>query len=561
SASDDIIIKTPANVKVKAQSQIGVVKSGTENGLSVETDMHFKGSNVIKDGSDRETYAPFDDEPKAGTKPEPPAPPPEEKKGFNWGGLLVLAVAAVAVVASVVTFGIGAVLVGAAIGACVGAACAAVSTAVSDHINGTQSSLGTYAKNMLKGALTGAVSGAIFGPLGSFESLGGVMAFGGINGMADSVLNQAIDGKFSLKQTLLDGLIGAATGGLLHGAGKLISKVSPFVSKSIGNVLGKISGEAKSILGKISGKADDILGAFSKTSKELFNKVANKVDDVATSIKNSAQDLVDRAANKFNEVTTQIDNKIQDALHSVASKADDGLNVLNQARYNVRKAIGLEEEYAVPGGGYVNNAPEETSFFKDKVSNIIGNGRNVNIDKSELDKAVNEAMEKAARNQPKYTKKAIEPKKYKEKVYNDDGSVTYTLKKGGKEIKVTYDEAGNPIFNSKYNTSLPEYLYLAGDNEQFSFLSKELYENAMKDNKLKEMFTDEELQLFKDGKKPDSYTWHHHQKSGKMQLVDYYEHKAPHTGGRAYWGGGLEGRKGKIKKQIIEQVIEILCEK
>ncbi|WML33907.1 hypothetical protein [Clostridium sp. OS1-26] len=51
------------------------------------------------------------------------------------------------------------------------------------------------------------------------------MAFGGINGMVDSILNQAIDGEFSLKKTLFDGLIGAATGGLLQGAGKLISKV------------------------------------------------------------------------------------------------------------------------------------------------------------------------------------------------------------------------------------------------------------------------------------------------------------------------------------------------
>lgn len=170
-------------------------------------------------------------------------------------------------------------------------------------------------------------------------------------------------------------------------------------------------------------------------------------------------------------------------------------------------------------------------------------------------------MEKAARNQPEYNKKSIEPKKYEEKVYNDDGSVTYTLKKGGKEIKVTYDGGGNPIFNSKYDTTLPECLYLAGDNEQFSYLSKELYEKAIKDPKLKEIFTDEELKLFKEGKKPDSYTWHHHQEPGKMQLVNYYQHKAPHTGGRAYWGGGLEGRKGKIKKQIIKDVIKAFSNK
>ncbi|OOM07379.1 hypothetical protein [Clostridium saccharobutylicum] len=66
-ADDDIIIKTPASVKLKAQSQIGVTKTGTESGFSVETDMHIKGNNVIKDGigSSNLDFDNFD--PKTGT--------------------------------------------------------------------------------------------------------------------------------------------------------------------------------------------------------------------------------------------------------------------------------------------------------------------------------------------------------------------------------------------------------------------------------------------------------------------------------------------------------------
>ncbi|WP_369127039.1 hypothetical protein [Bacillus weihaiensis] len=38
-----------------------------------------------------------------------------------------------------------------------------------------------------------------------------------------------------------------------------------------------------------------------------------------------------------------------------------------------------------------------------------------------------------------------------------------------------------------------------------------------------------------------------------MQIVDYFEHQAAsHTGERAIWGGGEAGRKGEIKKQILE---------
>ncbi|CEY49613.1 Uncharacterised protein [Streptococcus pneumoniae] len=40
-----------------------------------------------------------------------------------------------------------------------------------------------------------------------------------------------------------------------------------------------------------------------------------------------------------------------------------------------------------------------------------------------------------------------------------------------------------------------------------------------------------------------------------MQLVDYYEHQvAGHTGGRAIWGGGDDGRTGKLKEIILEMI-------
>ncbi len=368
SADSEIIMKTPKNVKINGASQINALKSNTQSGFSLETDLHFLSDNIIKNGSSSESYPDFDDEPQAGTMPEP-EPPKEEKKGFNWGGLLVAAVAAVAVVAAVATFGVGAVLIGAAIGA----ACAVASTAVSDGLSGTKSSLGTYIKN----ALVGAVSGAIFGPFGTFGSLGGMMAFGGVTGMADSLLNQAVEGKFSLGQTLFDGLIGAATAGLLHGAGKVVSKVSPYIKTGMGKVLSKLSAGAKNILNKVSGTADNILGAFSKTSRELFEKAANKVDNVVTSIKNSAKDLVDRISGKFNEVTSRIDNKIDQVLHSAVNKADDALNSINKwvdkKVYDLSDGFGLVPE-PVGGGKIPYEAPENIKPVENLISKMNGRG-------------------------------------------------------------------------------------------------------------------------------------------------------------------------------------------
>ncbi|MBW9154801.1 hypothetical protein [Clostridium estertheticum] len=70
-AAGGIIMKTPQSVKLKAQSQILVSKAGTKSGFSMETDLYFLSNNVIKNGSDREAFAAFDDEPTAGKKPEP----------------------------------------------------------------------------------------------------------------------------------------------------------------------------------------------------------------------------------------------------------------------------------------------------------------------------------------------------------------------------------------------------------------------------------------------------------------------------------------------------------
>ncbi|WP_017353218.1 MULTISPECIES: hypothetical protein [unclassified Clostridium] len=36
-----------------------MTKGNTENGVSIEGKFHIKGNNVIKNGSSRETYAPF----------------------------------------------------------------------------------------------------------------------------------------------------------------------------------------------------------------------------------------------------------------------------------------------------------------------------------------------------------------------------------------------------------------------------------------------------------------------------------------------------------------------
>lgn len=285
SADSEIIMKTPKNVKINGVSQINAQKTNTESGFSLETDLHFLSEKVMKNGSSSESYADFDDEPEAGQMPEPPK---KKKKGFSWGSLLVAAVAVVAVAVSIATFGVGAVLIGAAVGAAISVA----STAIGDAISGKRSGLGTYIKN----ALVGAVSGAIFGPFGAFESFGGMMAFGGINGMADSLLNQAVEGEFSLGQTLFDGLIGVGTAGLLHGAGKALKGASKYVKNAVNKVLSK----NESALMNIAKKLDDVFAPIRVA--ETPDGMRIPVKEETSRIQDVVSKIVDDAKAKFDDL-------------------------------------------------------------------------------------------------------------------------------------------------------------------------------------------------------------------------------------------------------------------
>jgi hypothetical protein len=75
------------------------LKTNSGSGLAVEGDLNYKSNNVIIEGTYKESFPDFHDDPKVGKKPEPPK---EEKKPFNWGGVFVaVAIAAVAIFVAV----------------------------------------------------------------------------------------------------------------------------------------------------------------------------------------------------------------------------------------------------------------------------------------------------------------------------------------------------------------------------------------------------------------------------------------------------------------------------
>ncbi|KFN01595.1 WXG100 family type VII secretion target [Bacillus clarus] len=119
-----------------------------------------------------------------------------------------------------------------------------------------------------------------------------------------------------------------------------------------------------------------------------------------------------------------------------------------------------------------------------------------------------------------------------------NGPKTIRLRKGelaGDKHPVTgipYDSDGFPIFESKGEVTLKKEDFKKTRTTHFRRCNKELYKQIMEDPKFASKFTEAEIELFRIGKTPENYTWHHHQESGRMQLVDYQtHHDTGHTGG------------------------------
>lgn len=104
----------------------------------------------------------------------------------------------------------------------------------------------------------------------------------------------------------------------------------------------------------------------------------------------------------------------------------------------------------------------------------------------------------------------------------------------GRKIKGVF-----PKFDSFMDIQLPQKLYKADANVQKEYCLKKLQEkinNPLYRN-FRKQFTEEQLQTIKNGIQPKDFAWHHNEKEGLMQLVDFEIHdKTHHKGGMSLWG-------------------------
>ncbi len=106
-----------------------------------------------------------------------------------------------------------------------------------------------------------------------------------------------------------------------------------------------------------------------------------------------------------------------------------------------------------------------------------------------------------------------------------------------------------PQFDSLFDAQLPDDLRYKSDSVQFRNCNKQMYQAIQQDPSIGNRFTKDQLDQLAHSKTPDGYTWHHDAEVGRMQLISTKMHDdTGHTGGRALWGGGEKGRRGKYEQ-------------
>lgn len=105
---------------------------------------------------------------------------------------------------------------------------------------------------------------------------------------------------------------------------------------------------------------------------------------------------------------------------------------------------------------------------------------------------------------------------------------------------IVFDQKGFPIFNdiAKFDTRIPRQYSLVKDPKgHMRAATRNLRENIQSGKISPDQFTKEQLADIKAGKeKINGFTWHHHQDTGRMQLIPEEIHeKVGHVGGMDMW--------------------------
>lgn len=104
--------------------------------------------------------------------------------------------------------------------------------------------------------------------------------------------------------------------------------------------------------------------------------------------------------------------------------------------------------------------------------------------------------------------------------------------------RVKFNSKGFPVFNSPFTAPrMPMEMIKNSNSSHFSYANSKLRSTVASNSTIRNKFTSAQLTDIRNGVTPRGYTWHHHENTGILKLVNSTTHRfTGHTGGRAIWG-------------------------
>lgn len=170
-------------------------------------------------------------------------------------------------------------------------------------------------------------------------------------------------------------------------------------------------------------------------------------------------------------------------------------------------------------------------------------------DYKKINKYVNKLLQTAKKESPEVFESVVTNSNLYNHIDNliVDGEYLGRMDLAGQSHPMTgilFNDKGFPVFDEIYFDGQldPERLLMTRPTH-FSDMDKKLYQAIKSDSKLKseieKIMTPKQIDNLAKGKHPNNLTWHHHQDTGRMQLVNRTIHDSMnHNGGFSIWGVG-----------------------
>ncbi|WP_247712067.1 HNH endonuclease [Qipengyuania qiaonensis] len=305
------------------------------------------------------------------------------------------------------------------------------------------------------------------------------------------------------------------------------------------------NGEGSEALGHIGNGALSAVSILPLGDLAKAGKIGKWADTISSAVRAAADSpAVARTVEPLlREIRTNLDRIPQSALDALPSSARESVEQMKTQLDEFFGAGARNADEAIAGGRITANGTLVLDTNRGATFQAGGRTQAIGDTPSVAPRADGRQMVTDVNGEQTIVRRPSQDN-YDTRVVNNDGTVTYTRE----GQSVTYDQNGFPIFEATADLYLsPAAINSRSDRAHFQEANEMMRDALRADPSLAQRLglnNDQVAFLTRDtpaGSSPPGLTWHHHQDTGRIQLVDRDVHdhfSGGHTGGMRIWGGG-----------------------